>query len=430
MHALFIIEKKRDGKKLDHGEIKYMVDGYHRGEIPDYQMSAFLMAFFIRGFNTEELNAYTSALLYSGRIMNWKELAGPVGDKHSSGGVGDNTSLIVVPLLAAAGVYMPKMSGRGLGHTGGTIDKLESVPGFNAGFSKGEFADQVKDIGLGIIGQTGELAPADGKIYALRDVTGTVDSIPLIAASIMSKKIAGGAHGVVLDVKTGSGAFMRTIEEAEQLARTMVELGEGMGQNAVAVISDMNQPLGRKVGNALEIEEAREVLQGEGPGDVRELSLVLGANLLKLLGKTDTLEKGYSRLEKLLDEGEGWNKFKQMVVRQGGNISFVERGVPEAYCVSTIYAEHDGFVSSMEALHLGKSAALLGAGRFKKGDPVDPYAGLVLHAKVGDKIEKEEPLVSLYSGSCGGDLKEAENEAVRAASVSRIKIEKPSLIKY
>ncbi len=419
MDVLSIISKKRDGCQLLPDEIKFLVDGYHRGEVPDYQMAAFLMATYIRGLNDTELRDYTSALLHSGKIMQWESLGGVVADKHSSGGVGDKTSLVVGPLLAAAGCYFPKMSGRGLGHTGGTIDQRESRPGLKTELSPEELYEQVKRIGVAVVSQTEDLAPADGKIYALRDVTATVESIPLIAASIMSKKLAGGAHGVVLDVKVGSGAFIKTIEEARRLARTMVELGTNLGQKARALISDMNSPLGYKTGNLLELEEVLDVLQGKGPENVRRLSLTLAALLLHDLGKAGTRDEAFRQVEKLLDEGKALKKFQDMVQAQGGNFAAVEKGVPREYLLKTETAKHDGIISKLDALHLGRCAALLGAGRFRKGEAVDPYAGVELHVTPGQEVVEGQPVLSMYSGSCTGRMLEAENEIASAYGISK-----------
>ncbi|MFY9115438.1 MAG: thymidine phosphorylase [Dethiobacteria bacterium] len=397
MSPLNLIIKKRDGRELMPDEIERIVSGFNRGLIPDYQMTAFLMAVYYRGLTPGELTAYTKALVASGRTLNWNYLSGMVADKHSSGGVGDKTTLVVAPLMAASGIYMPKMSGRGLGFTGGTIDKLESIPGFNTELSLSKMQSQVERIGLAVVSQTAELTPADGRIYALRDVTATVDSIPLIAGSIMSKKIAGGASCIVLDVKVGSGAFMRSLTDAAALAETMVSLGQAFGRRVKALITDMDQPLGRAIGNSLEIEEAVSTLQGEGPDDLKELALSLGTHLLCDAVNNDDAEAARSRLRHLLDSGDAYEKFLQMVEAQGGDPRSLEKGLEPARFQREIRAGQMGYLQKFDALHIGRAAALLGSGRQRKGDTPDRSAGIYLHAQSGDKVEEGMPLMTLYT---------------------------------
>lgn len=399
MSPLNLILKKRDGRELMPDEIEQIVSGFNRGLIPDYQMTAFLMAVYFRGLTLGELTAYTEALVASGRVLNWDHLSGMVADKHSSGGVGDKTTLVVAPLMAAAGVYMPKMSGRGLGFTGGTIDKLESIPGFNTELSLREMQSQVEKIGLVVVSQTAELTPADGKIYALRDVTATVDSIPLIAGSIMSKKIAGGASCIVLDVKVGSGAFMRSLADATTLAETMVSLGKAFGRRVKALITDMDQPLGRAIGNSLEIAEAVSTLQGEGPDDLKELAINLGMHLLCNAENDADAEAARSRLGHLLESGAAYEKFMQMVEYQGGDPHFLEKGLKPARFQREIKARQAGYLQKFDALCIGQAAALLGSGRQRKADSPDLSAGIYLHAQSGDKVEKGMPLMTLHAGT-------------------------------
>lgn len=389
-----LILKKRNGGTLDPAEIAYLIDGFVAGEIPDYQMSAFLMAVYFRGMNDAETAALTMAMAQSGQVLDLSDVAPDAVDKHSTGGVGDKTSLVLVPLVAACGVRVAKMSGRGLGHTGGTIDKLESFPGFNAALSRRQFLDCVARVGLAITGQTGELAPADAKLYALRDVTATVDCIPLIASSIMSKKIAGGARAIVLDVKVGSGAFMDTQERAETLARTMVGIARSVGRRAVAVISNMDEPLGRAVGNAIEVREAIETLSGRGPADLQELCLTLGAEMLALAGTVSEPGIARRRLEDALRSGAALRRLRAMVEAQGGDPACVDDPdrLPRASLEAPVEAPSDGFVQAIEAREVGLAAMHLGAGRARKGDPIDLAVGIALRKKVGDFVRAGEPL--------------------------------------
>ncbi len=429
MRALQIIENKRDGKEISAEEIIFMVESYSRGEIPDYQMAAFLMAAFINGLGEKELFVYTKALIDSGKRIDWEKEPGLIVDKHSSGGVGDKTTLVVAPLVASAGLLMPKMSGRGLGHTGGTLDKLESIPGFKTNLSLPSLREQIEKVGVAIVSQSEELTPADGKIYALRDVTATVDSIPLIAASIMSKKVAGGAFHLVLDVKAGEGAFMKSVDAARGLGSIMVRLGKEMGVRTSAVISDMNQPLGRQVGNSLEVREAIQVLQGEGPSDVKELALTLGSRLLLSTGKENSLEKAWNYLEEQLNSGRAYRKFEEMVSAQGGSLSsFHQSGPLDACFQGALKTSRGGYLSSMDALKIGKASALLGAGRFRKEEDLDHEAGLVLHYKVGEKVEPGAPLVSLYSRKKGANIQEAKRLIEGACEISSTRIIPPPLL--
>lgn len=410
-----LILKKRNGSSLNADEIGYLVAGFVAGEIPDYQMSAFLMAVYFRGMDEAETAALTMAMAESGQVLDLSEIAPEAVDKHSTGGVGDKTSLVLVPLVAACGVRVAKMSGRGLGHTGGTIDKLESFPGFNTALTRRQFLDCVTRAGLAINGQTGELAPADAKLYALRDVTATVDCIPLIASSIMSKKIAGGARGIVLDVKVGSGAFMDTQERAEALARTMVGIGRSVGRRTVAVISDMDEPLGLAVGNAIEVREAIETLSGRGPADLRRLCLALGAEMLILAGRAADPVAAGKMLEGALASGEALRRFRAMVEAQGGDVTYVDDPgrLPKAALEAPVEAPADGFVQSIEARQVGLAAMQLGAGRARKGDPVDLAVGVVLRKKVGDRVRAGEPLAVALADKA--ELLPAAVERVRAA---------------
>ena len=398
MRAYDFIQKKRDGGALDAGELAFLLDGYVQGRIPDYQMSAFLMAVFFRGMTPRETAEFTLAMVHSGEVLDLTRIHGRKVDKHSTGGVGDKTSLVLIPLVAACGAPVAKLSGRGLGHTGGTIDKLESIPGFRTELGAEEFIEQVNRIGCAIAGQTATLVPADKKLYALRDVTATVDSVPLIAASVMSKKIAGGCDAIVLDVKTGSGAFMKTPEAARQLARTMVAIGAEVGRRAVAVISDMAQPLGLSVGNALEVREAIETLRGGGPQDLRDLCLTLGSHMLLLAGTAPSLESARARLTQAIEGGEALAKFAEMIQAQGGEASVVAEPdrLPRAPVVEAVAAPASGFVGAIDAEALGVAAMTLGAGRATKDDTIDPAVGIALRKKVGDAVQQGEPLADLH----------------------------------
>ena len=399
MRAYDIIFKKRNGEKLSPEELEFIVTGFIRETIPDYQMAAFLMAAFIQGLDDEETANLTRIMLYSGRVIDLAEIRGPKIDKHSTGGVGDGISLVLAPLVASCGVVVPMMSGRGLGHTGGTLDKLESIPGFRVNLSVEEFKKQLSAIGVAMIGQTEDVCPADKKIYALRDVTATVDSISLIAASIMSKKLAEGADGLVLDVKTGNGAFMTGRDSARALARAMVSIGKLSGKKMLAIISDMNQPLGRMVGNALEIGQAIEVLQGNGPGDFQKLVLELGGRML-ILGKiVSDLDNAKKILQEKIKKKEALKKFAEMVKWQGGDPEVVvnpQKVLPTAKKEEVIVAREDGWLSGYVTRDIGVAAIYLRAGREKKEDTIDYSAGIRIEKKIGDIVRKGEPLFRLY----------------------------------
>ena len=399
MRAYELIQKKRDGGELTAGEISAILAGYVAGEIPDYQMSAFLMAVYFRGMSPRETADFTLAMVRSGETLDLGAIRGTKVDKHSTGGVGDKTSLVLIPLVAAAGAPVAKMSGRGLGHTGGTIDKLESIPGFRTQLDTRAFIDQVNRVGCAIVAATNELVPADRKLYSLRDVTATVDSLPLIASSVMSKKIAGGSDAIVLDVKTGSGAFMKTVNGARELAQAMVGIGAQVGRRTIALITDMDQPLGRAVGNALEVAEAIETLRGDGPMDLRELCLELGAQMVTLAGVARSAGEGKDLLMKILDDGSALAKFAQLVDAQGGDRRVVDdsRRLPAAPVRIAVEAPSSGVVAAVDAQALGLAAMGLGAGRATKDDRVDPAVGVVLVRKVGDPVRDGEPLADVHA---------------------------------
>ena len=402
MRATDIIEKKRDGGELTAEEIRWFVEGYTRDEIPDYQAAAWLMAIFIRGMSQRETYDLTLAMADSGDRLDLSPVIGYAVDKHSTGGVGDKVSLVVLPLVAAAGIPVAKMSGRGLGFSGGTIDKLESIAGYRVQLSDEEFMQQVRDHGIVLCSQTKSLAPADGKLYALRDVTGTVPSLPLIASSIMSKKLAAGANAIVLDVKVGRGAFMKNVDEARELARIMVEIGKSAGRQMVALLSDMNQPLGRAVGNALEVREAIETLRGGGPADLREHCLVVGGHMVRL-GRRDTsagaLDAAMAELVDLLDNGGGFAKFRELVSAQGGNVTMVDDPdrLPRARLIEDMPAASEGFVVEVDALAVARASLELGAGRARKSDPIDPAVGVIVHRKVGDCVAAGDVLFTIHA---------------------------------
>jgi pyrimidine-nucleoside phosphorylase len=396
-----LIRKKRDGKELSPPEIEYLVKAYTSGETPDYQVSAWLMAVVLRGMTRAETSALTDAMLRSGVVLDLSDLPGKKVDKHSTGGVGDKTSLILAPLVAAAGLFVPMISGRGLGHTGGTLDKLESIPGFNVNLSVPQFRSVLNKCGCAMIGQTSEIAPADRKLYALRDVTGTVESPYLICASIMSKKLAEGIDALVLDVKTGSGAFMKQEKDAVFLAELMVETGERMGKTVVALITNMDQPLGIKVGNSLEVEEALDVLHGSGPGDLRSLCIELAGWMLDRGGAAKTVEQGRSIAEKLLDSGKALERFRQMVTLQGGDVRAIDDPtlLPQSKYKLDVLSAKSGYVTTIDCEAIGIACVALGGGREKKEDNVDPAVGIVLHRKLGDPVVAGEPLCMIHHNS-------------------------------
>lgn len=428
MRMVDLIEKKRDGFELTTEEIQFMIKGFTDGSIPDYQMSAMAMAIFFKGMTEKERADLTMAMVESGDQIDLSAIEGIKVDKHSTGGVGDTTTLVLGPLVAAVGVPVAKMSGRGLGHTGGTIDKLESVKGFHVEIDNEEFIKLVNKNKIAVIGQTGNLTPADKKLYALRDVTATVDSIPLIASSIMSKKIAAGADAIVLDVKTGAGAFMKTLEDSEALARAMVSIGNNVGRKTMAVISDMSQPLGYAIGNALEVEEAIETLKGQGPEDLTELCLTLGSHMVYLANKASSLEEARSMLREVMENGEALKKFKEFLESQGGDGSVVDdpAKLPKAKYQFELEAKEDGFVKEIVADEIGTAAMLLGAGRATKESQIDLAVGLVLRKKIGDAVKKGESLVTIHSNF--EDITEVKNMLYENIVISPEKTEKPTLI--
>lgn len=399
MRMVDIIEKKRDGQELTTAEINFFIEGYTKGEIPDYQASALAMAIYFQDMNDRERADLTHAMVESGDTIDLSAIDGVKVDKHSTGGVGDTTTLVLAPLVASLGVPVAKMSGRGLGHTGGTIDKLESIAGFHVELTREQFIDLVNRDKVAVIGQSGNLTPADKKLYALRDVTGTVNSIPLIASSIMSKKIAAGADAIVLDVKTGDGAFMKTQEDAEELAHAMVRIGNHVGRKTIAIISDMSQPLGFAIGNALEVKEAIETLQGKGPKDLTELVLTLGSQMVILAGKAKTSEEAKEMLLDAIHSGKALAKFKEFLANQGGDASIVDdlTKLPQAKYKIELPAKQSGYISRMVADEIGVASMILGAGRATKEDVIDLAVGLVLHKKVGDKVEEGESILTIYS---------------------------------
>jgi len=401
VRAIDVIRKKRDAQELSRPEIEYLVRAYTSGEIPDYQVSAWLMAVILRGMTRAETSVLTDAMLRSGDVLDLSEFPAKKVDKHSTGGVGDKTSLVLAPLVAAGGLVVPMISGRGLGHTGGTLDKLESIPGFNVNLSVPQFRRVLKACGCAMIGQTSEIAPADRKLYALRDVTGTVESPYLICASIMSKKLAEGIDALVLDVKTGSGAFMKKEEDAVFLAELMVETGERMGKSVVALITNMDQPLGTHVGNSLEVVEVLEVLRGHGPGDLRELCLELAGWMFHLGGVADTVAQGKVNAEQLIVSGKALEKFRQMVTLQGGDVRALDDPdrLPRAKHVQDVSSPRGGYVAAMDCEAVGTACVVLGGGREKKEDAVDPTVGIILHRKVGDRVAAGEPLCTVHSNS-------------------------------
>jgi len=423
-----LIEKKRDGYALTKEEIQFIIEGYTNGEIPDYQMSAFAMAVFFQGMNDEETAELTMAMVHSGETIDLSKIDGIKVDKHSTGGVGDTTTLVLGPLVASVGVPVAKMSGRGLGHTGGTIDKLESVPGFHVEISNEEFIELVNKNKIAVVGQSGNLTPADKKLYALRDVTATVNSIPLIASSIMSKKIAAGADAIVLDVKTGAGAFMKELDDAKALAKAMVEIGNRVGRQTMAIISDMSQPLGYAIGNALEVKEAIDTLKGEGPEDLQELCLVLGSHMVYLAKKASSLEEARHMLERAIEDGSALEAFKRFLAAQGGDASVVDdpSKLPQANYVIELEAKEDGYVAEIVADEIGTAAMLLGAGRATKESTIDLAVGLVLRKKVGDAVKKGESLVTIYSNREQiDDVKQKLYENIRLSSE---RVQAPTLI--
>ena len=408
MRMVDLIAKKRDGQSLSKEEIEWIVTGYTNGEIPDYQMSELTMAIFYQDMTDQEITNLTLAMANSGDVVNLENIEGIKVDKHSTGGVGDTTTLVLAPLVASVGVPVAKMSGRGLGYTGGTLDKLEAIPGFQIELSEEKFVELVNESKVAVIGQSGNLAPADKKLYALRDVTATVDSIPLIASSIMSKKIAAGADAIVLDVTTGDGAFMKNIEDAKRLASTMVQIGKLANRQTMAVISDMSQPLGEAIGNSLEVVEAIETLQGKGPKDLEEMCYVLGSQMVVLAKKADTLEQAREMLEEALHSGKAFAKFKEMVANQGGDVSVIDH--PEKLLTAKyeieLPAKQSGVITKLVANELGIAAMMLGAGRKTKEDTIDFAVGLKLRKKVGEAIQEGESVLTIYANQPAEEIQD------------------------
>lgn len=428
MRMVDLIEKKRDGQELSAEEIKFIINGYTDGSIPDYQVSAFTMAVFFKGMTEQERADLTMAMVESGDQIDLSQIQGIKVDKHSTGGVGDTTTLVLGPLVAALGVPVAKMSGRGLGHTGGTIDKLEAVKGFHVEIENDEFIDLVNKNKIAVIGQSGNLTPADKKLYALRDVTATVDSIPLIASSIMSKKIAAGADAIVLDVKTGAGAFMKTIDDSRELAKAMVRIGNNVGRRTMAVISDMSQPLGFAIGNALEVKEAIDTLKGEGPEDLTELCLTLGSHMVYLAEKADSLAEARTMLEGVIKDGSALEKLKVFLSSQGGDAEVVDdpSKMPQAKYTFELESKEDGYVSEIVADEVGTAAMILGAGRATKESVIDLAVGLVLRKKIGDQVKKGESLVTIYSNF--ENVEEVKTKLYHNIKISTTKVDAPILV--
>lgn len=430
MNMVDIITKKRDGGELSPEKIHFFIDNYVKGSIPDYQASALLMAIYFRGLSRAETFALTEAMEFSGDVEDLSDLPGVKVDKHSTGGVGDKTTLVVAPVAAAAGVTVAKMSGRGLGFTGGTADKLEAIPGFRTRLEPEEFRKQLEELGLAVITQTGSITPADKKIYALRDVTGTVESPGLIASSIMSKKLAAGSDGIVLDVKCGSGALLKDLAEAENMAELMIDIGRNAGRKMVAVISDMSQPLGQAVGNALEVEEAIQVLKGGGPEDLRQLCLELAGEMIWIGGRAESFQEGKETAEQVLSDGRALEKFREMVRRQGGDDRIIEE--PERMGSSRysrdVFAERDGFIAEMAAQEIGRASQHLGAGRLRKEDEIDFTAGIRMHVRIGNFVKEGDVLATLY-GADSRRLEEAETILEAVIRISSEPAAPPKLIK-
>jgi len=430
MRAVDIIRKKRQGEDLTRDEIEWLVLGFTRGDIPDYQMAAWMMAVLWRGMSERETVDLTMAMARSGDMLDLSAIAPVVVDKHSTGGVGDKTTIMVAPLVACLGLPIGKMSGRGLGFSGGTLDKLEAIPGFRADLTREQFMEQVRRHGIVVSGQSADLAPADGRMYALRDVTATVESLPLIASSIMSKKIASGTNAIVLDVKVGSGAFMKTGEDALALAQMMVTIGRGVGRRVAAVISDMEQPLGNAVGNSLEVAEAIAALQGHGPTDFVEHCLVVASEMLLLGGKCDTSEAGRAMLSQAVESGQAMAKFREWIDAQGGDASVVDdiAVMPESRFVEGLPSPQSGYVAAINAMKVGLATVALGAGRERKGEAIDHAVGVVLGKKVGDRVEKGESLLAIHAND-EQRLKEASEALLDAYQWNDTPVQAPPLIR-
>ena len=429
MNILEIIEKKRDKKELSKEEIEYFIEGYTHDKIADYQASALIMAIYLNGMTKQETTDLTIAMANSGEKLDLSSLNEVIVDKHSTGGVGDKVSLILLPLVASLGVPVAKMSGRGLGFTGGTVDKLESIPGYQTGIDIHNFVENVEKVGISMISQTLNLAPADKKIYSLRDSISCVESIPLIASSIMSKKIASGAQKIVLDVTCGSGAFMQSKERAEELANEMIEIGKLANRETVCILTNMDEPLGYAVGNSLEVIEAIQSLKGEMPEDVKEVVLELGAYMVKLAGKGEDIEENKAKLLENIENGKGYEKFIQLVENQGGDSSYIKDTnlFPKANYIEKVYSQKDGYIQSMNAKEIGKIVCDLGAGRIRKEDSIDNAVGIVLNKKVSDKVEKGDTLVTIYANS-KEKLEEAKKKLLEVIKIGEQEIEKPKMI--
>ena len=429
MNILEIIEKKRDKKELSKEEITYFIEGYTHDKIADYQASALIMAIYLNGMTKQETTDLTIAMANSGEKLDLSSLNEVIVDKHSTGGVGDKVSLILLPLVASLGVPVAKMSGRGLGFTGGTVDKLESIPGYQTGINIHNFVQNVEKIGISMISQTLNLAPADKKIYSLRDSISCVESIPLIASSIMSKKIASGAQKIVLDVTCGSGAFMQSKEKAEELAEEMIKIGRLANKETVCVLTNMDEPLGYAVGNSLEVIEAIQSLKGDMPEDVKDVVLELGAYMVKLAGKGENIEENKTRLLKNIENGKAYEKFIQLVENQGGDSSYIKdiNQFPKASYIENVYSQKSGYIQSMNAKEVGKIVCDLGAGRIRKEDSIDNAVGIILNKKVSDKVEKEDVLVTIYANS-KEKLEEAKKKLLEVIKIEEQEIEKPKMI--
>lgn len=425
MRMVDVIEKKRDGHTLSKEEIEFVINGYVKQEIPDYQISSFLMAVYFQGMDKEEVNYLTSAILYSGDIIDLSSIKGIKVDKHSTGGVGDKTTLVLAPLVASAGAKVAKLSGRGLGHTGGTLDKLESIDGLSINIDIDKFVDQVNDIGLAVAGQTANLTPADKLLYALRDVTATVPSIPLIASSIMSKKLASGSDVIVLDVKIGDGAFMKTLDEARELSKVMVGIGESFGRKTVAFITDMDQPLGYTVGNRLEVKEALDTLVGKGPKDLEDLCVEIGAYMVYSAELTDSLDEAKELLREKISNGQAHDKQLEFIKAQGGNLPDMDDFIHVKEQVQVLSKE-SGYVKDINALTIGLGAMKLGAGRATKEDNIDPDVGIVLHKKVGSQVDKGDVLATLYNNL--DQIEEIIQEVQGAFVITKDKVEERPII--
>lgn len=429
MKALEIIRKKRDGEVLNNEEINFIITSYTKGNIPDYQFSAFLMAIFLKGMDKAETTTLTRAMLFSGRVINLNSIRGPKIDKHSTGGVGDKTSLIIAPIVAATGINVPMISGRGLEHTGGTIDKLEAIPGFKTNLGLAEYKSVLRKCGAVLIAQTKDIAPADKLIYGLRDVTATVESIPLITGSIMSKKLAEGIDGLVLDIKTGNGAFMKTLNDSRELAHSLIETAKAFNKKVIGFITDMNQPLGNYIGNWLEVYESIKVLQGEKVKDLLEVTLALSGAMIYLGGKASSIKEGIEISKEMIKNGKAFEKFQEIVKLQGGNTSFINNPekYPKAKIIEKVKAEKNGYFSGVDNYRLGMISLQLGAGRLTKEDKIDPKAGIIFYPKIGDKIKKGDVIAELHTDKKNvvNDLKKKMNTVIH---YSNKKVSAPLLI--